>query len=92
MPHSMASIREKSHIVQGNRVPSTYPEPLRKNGVADRFTTRRISSFRFTASRPLIHSRAVSGVTHQSLGLGIRRHLSTSLRTALISAVWSYFC
>ena len=36
MPHSMASISEKSLTVQGKSVPSAQPEPLRKNGVADR--------------------------------------------------------
>ena len=40
MPHSIASISEKSLIVQGKRVPSAYPEPRRKNGVAERSMTR----------------------------------------------------
>ena len=40
MPHSIASISEKSLTVQGNRVPSVYPELARKNGVADRSNTR----------------------------------------------------
>jgi hypothetical protein len=30
IPHSMASMSEKSLIVHGNKVPSAYPEPLRK--------------------------------------------------------------
>lgn len=36
-------------------------------------------------------SLAVSGVTPQSLGLGMLRHLSTSARTPLMMAEW-YFC
>ena len=40
IPHSIASISEKSLTVHGNSVPSAYPEPLRKNGVADRSKTR----------------------------------------------------
>ena len=36
IPHSMASIREKSLITQGKSVPSGQPEPLRKKGVAER--------------------------------------------------------
>jgi hypothetical protein len=36
MPHSIASIKEKSLIVQGKSVPSAHPDPLRKNGVADK--------------------------------------------------------
>src|SRR6266542_1793154 len=31
IPHSIASMSEKSLIVHGNKVPSTYPEPRRKN-------------------------------------------------------------
>ena len=46
IPHSMASISEKSLAVHGNRVPSAYPDPRRKNGVADRSTTRWIPSLR----------------------------------------------
>ena len=58
MPHSMASSREKSEIVQGKSVPSAYPEPLRKKGVADRSTTR-LTGTRFeSASSPEIQSRA----------------------------------
>lgn len=34
---------------------------------------------------------AVSGVTPQSLGLGVERHLSTSARTRLMMAEW-YCC
>ena len=60
IPHSMASMSEKSLTVHGNSVPSAYPEPLRKNGVADRSRTRERPSVRLTASSPEIHSRAAS--------------------------------
>ena len=50
MPHSMASMSEKSLIVQGNNVPSAYPDPRRKNGVADRSIICGTPSLRFTVS------------------------------------------
>ncbi len=34
--HSIASMSEKSLTVQGKSVPSAYPEPRRKKGVAER--------------------------------------------------------
>jgi hypothetical protein len=37
-------------------VPSAYPEPLRKNCVADRSIMRVMPSLRFTVSMPEIHS------------------------------------
>ena len=58
MPHSIASISEKSLMVHGNSVPSAQPEPLRKNGVAERSYIARTPSFLLNASRPLIHNRA----------------------------------
>src|SRR6185503_3457545 len=60
IPDSMAAISEKSLIVHGKRVPSAYPDPRRKNGVAERSTTRAMPSLRFTASRPEIQTRAAS--------------------------------
>ena len=45
MPDSIASMREKSHTVQGNKVPSWYPEPWRKKGVAERSITARVPIF-----------------------------------------------
>jgi len=60
IPHSMASISEKSLIVHGNSVPSAYPEPRRKNGVAERSTIRLIPSCRLTISNPEIQTRAAS--------------------------------
>ena len=59
MPHSMASIREKSLMVQGKSVPSAYPEPRRKNGVAERSRTLALIVFE-TDSRPEIQTRAIS--------------------------------
>ena len=60
MPHSMASMSEKSLTVQGNKEPSRYPEPLRKNGVADRSMTFMTPIFCLTASIPDIQTRAAS--------------------------------
>lgn len=57
IPHSMASISEKSLIVHGNRVPSAYPDPRRKKGVADRSTIRLTPSFRLATSSPVIQSQ-----------------------------------
>jgi hypothetical protein len=60
MPHSMASMSEKSLIVHGKSVPSAYPDPRRKKGVAERSIARASPSLRFTASRPEIQRRAAS--------------------------------
>lgn len=48
MPLSMASIREKSHTVHGQSVPSACPEPRRKNGVAARAIARLVHGLRLT--------------------------------------------
>ena len=55
----MASISEKSLTVHGNNVDSAYPEPRRKNGVAERSRTLALIVFE-TDSRPEIHTRAIS--------------------------------
>ena len=60
MPHPMASMSEKSLIVQWNSTPSLYPDPRRKNGVADRSITRPMPSLLRTVSRPETHTRAAS--------------------------------
>ena len=60
IPHSMASMSEKSDTVHGNSVPSAYPEPRKKNGVAERSMVLCIPSFRFMISSPDIHSLAAS--------------------------------
>ena len=53
MPLSIASIREKSLTVHGNKVPSAYPEPRRKKGVAERSMTCLTPRTRLTASRAI---------------------------------------
>ena len=66
IPHSIASINEKSVTVQGNNVPSAYPDPRKKNGVADRSITNESPITRLTASNPDIHTLAASALLRAS--------------------------
>ena len=62
IPLSIASINEKSLTVQGNKVPSVYPELERKNGVADKSITfcSPLPIFLEIHSIPEIHNLAAS--------------------------------
>ena len=54
MPHSIASIREKSQTVQGNSVPYAYPDPCRKKEIMrslKRYVTRQVYRTLTAASR-----------------------------------------